>query len=184
MAWCILRTSGAQTLNLAASLLAIGLEVWTPRQMQTRRRPRSKVTQERELAIAPSFVFARARHLPVLAVISKAQVSGHPKFSVFYHGGRIPLIADSEVDGFRDAEDKARKVERRAKRRKLVMGQRVRLSEGAYAGLDGVVLDGEGKFSSVMLEGGFKMRIASWLLEPYDVFSDLTLDDSTAARAA
>ena len=58
--WCILRTSPGRTIALAASLNEAGIKAWTPQQTITRKRPRSSSTVERQLALAPTFVFAEA----------------------------------------------------------------------------------------------------------------------------
>jgi hypothetical protein len=162
--WCILRTSGAKTLPLADSLVAAGFEAWTPRKVHARRKPRSHLTAHREMPIAPTFVFVTAAHLHSLNLIRAMPVNPHPPFSIFTFSGRIPLIADSEISGFRNEEQKAALAERRTKQRRLVMGQRVRLNDGAYAGLSGVVADAKGGFTLVAFDGGMTMKIATWLL--------------------
>lgn len=167
--WCILRTSPGRTLGLMAALAAAGFEAWTPRQTQTRRRPRSKITVELEVPIAPTFVFVRAAHVRDLAAAEAALVNPFPVFSIFRHGGRIPLIADGEVDGLRQAEGRAQLLSRRKKRRAYVMGQRVRVGDGAFAGLTGTVEKGGDKFAIVGFGSTFRMRIATWLLSPDDV---------------
>ena len=106
-----------------------------------------------------------------------------PAFSIFHYAGRIPLIADGEIAGLRGAEDRARMTQRRSKRHKLVMGQRVNLSEGAYAGMSGVVEDGDGKFALVAFAGGIRMKIGTWLLSADDVCGN-DPGNGSAARAA
>ena len=109
--WCILRTSGARTLALAASLNDAGLEAWTP--LRTFKRLRSgkssridgkRITVEVDAPILPSFVFARIAHLLDLEHASRDPRSRHPAFSVFHHAGRIPVIADRDVAGLQEAE--------------------------------------------------------------------------------
>lgn len=180
--WCILRTSPGRTLGLAAALSAAGFTAWTPRQTQTRRRPRSKITFEVEVAIAPTFVFARAEHVRDLAAAEAALVNPFPAFSIFRHDGRIPLIADGEVEGLRKEEARNREIweraqerarldaERRTKRKRLVMGQRVRFGEeGAFAGLTGTIEQGGDRFVLGSFGQGFRLKIATWLLSPDDV---------------
>lgn len=181
--WCILRTSPGRTLGLLAALSAAGFDAWTPRQTQSRRRPRSKVTVELEVPIAPTFVFVRAAHVRDLAAAEAALVNPFPAFSIFRHGGRIPLIADGEVDGLRQAEDRAQLQARRKKRSAYVMGQRVRVGDGAFAGLTGVVEEGGDKFALIAFGSTFRMRIATWLLSADEV-EESQPNGGAAARAA
>lgn len=111
LGWCILRTSGARTLPLAASLSAAGLEAWTPTRTIKRQRfgarprvERHRVTVEMDVAILPTFVFARVTHILDLEHAAKDPASQHPPFSVFHHAGRIPLIADCDIMGLQEAE--------------------------------------------------------------------------------
>lgn len=180
-AWCILRTSPGRTLGLVAALTAAGYEAWTPSQMQTRRRPRSKVTFDLAVPIAPTFVFARAVHVRDLAAAEAMLVKPFPAFSIFRHAGRIPLVADGEVAGLREEEtrnqevweravERARVSAERAKRKRLVMGQRVRFGEkSAFAGMTGTVEQGGDRFVMAAFGQGFRMKIATWLLSPDDV---------------
>ncbi|SEM54568.1 hypothetical protein SAMN05192583_0577 [Sphingomonas gellani] len=109
--WCILRTSGGRTLALADFLIAAGLEAWTPRKTFKRDKPGRcrlidgrKPTVEIAAAILPTFVFARARHLPALADMLADPASLHPPFSIFRHAGRIPEVGSAEVQGLRNEE--------------------------------------------------------------------------------
>jgi hypothetical protein len=115
--WCILRTSGSRTLALADSLTKAGFEAWSPR--KTLRRAKAGVKWradgtrpmvELDAAILPTFVFARARDLQTLARVACADITPHPAFSIFRHGGRYPEIADSSVRGLQDAERDAAAV--------------------------------------------------------------------------
>jgi hypothetical protein len=180
--WCILRTSPGRTLGLAAALASAGFDAWTPRQTQTRCRPRSKIKFRVEVPIAPTIVFARAEHVRDLAAAEAALINPFPAFTIFRHLGRIPLVTDIEVEGLRHEErakreEWEREVERerlkaeRAKRKRLVLGQRVRFTaDSAAAGVTGVVEKGGDKFVMVMPDGGTRaMKIATWLLSPDDV---------------
>lgn len=168
-AWCILRTSGAKTLPLADSLDLSGLCVWTPRKMQVRRRPGGKLTVERESPITPTFVFAAAGELMELSSILAKPVSPHPPFSIFRHAGRVPLIADGEIDGLRREEDREKIYVSRSRRRGLVIGQRVRFDTGAIAGMEGVIRDQMGDYALISFAGGVTLKIASWLLPENDI---------------
>ncbi|WP_242186548.1 hypothetical protein [Sphingomonas sp. CARO-RG-8B-R24-01] len=111
----------------------------------------------------PSFVFARGNALPELADVLALPVSPHPPFSIFRYNGRIPLIADREVERLRTAE---RKVVPKAKQRVFSPGTRVHIPEGAFAGLSGIVEDGNGKSTMVCFGGNVSFNIATFLLQP------------------
>ena len=112
--WCILRTSGPKTLELATSLSAAGFEAWTPR--RTTKQPKRGVKVRRgmrrplvEVAapILPTFVFVRAFHLVELAQAAKDPARPHPHFSIFHFAGRVPLVGDRDVVGLQEEERRA-----------------------------------------------------------------------------
>jgi transcription antitermination factor NusG len=172
--WIILRTSGAKTIPLSESLAQAGFDVWTPRYIQTGKKGGKDV--ETQISIIPTFLFARAVHIADLAEISEAPVSQHPDFSFFRHAGRIPLIADSEIGGLRKAEEQSRVKSRRSKRRALVMGQRVKFTQGAFAGMGGEVvkLNRNGKAALVAFGGGLNVEIEAWQMP-----DDLVCNDTS-----
>lgn len=181
--WCILRTSGSRTIPLARSLAAAGFDVWTPIEHAEKRRPRSKVTIEYDAAIMPTFVFARARHLPDLAGVIAAPASPHPPFSLFRYYGAIVTLADGEISALREAEEQAAQREAARQRKKLKgerrhfnTGQMVNLSEGAFAGISGVVEEGDGKFAMVAFGGHARWKIAAFLLSPDSVIEQQGTD--------
>jgi hypothetical protein len=169
--WCILRTSGARTLSLARSLEQAGYEVWTPVETHVRRKPRSTARTEHDAPIMPTFVFARARHLPELARCLAMPLNPHPQFSIFHYLDRIPLLADAELSALRVAEDRAkvRTADRRAKRKSsgkvIPAGTEVSVSDGSWTGMSGVVEESEGKFALVAFGGRVRVKIATFLLE-------------------
>lgn len=168
--WCILRTSGARTLPLAKSLKAAGFDVWTPVQVDKRRLPRGRKGQiEREVPITPTFVFARADRAADLLRVLAMPVNPHPAFSVFRYLGRVPLIADREIAHLHGAEDRAKRVVLKAQRHAFVVGATVRVNEGAATGMSGIVEEGDGRFALVAFGGGFRMKIATFLLRPDEV---------------
>lgn len=162
--WCILRTTGGRTIQLARSLNEAGIEAWTPVHTINRRRPRSKITVEQEQPIAPTFVFAKACHLRELARVRVLPVSPHPPFSVFSHGGRVPLIADVEITGLHAAEDFAMRKVMKTKRRPFAIGQAVAMVSGSFAGMTGVIEESHGRFAVVSFGGNMRVKIDSWLL--------------------
>lgn len=175
--WCILRTAGPRTLPLVKSLDEAGFDVWTPRGwrqpkaplLPTKRQAAKEKAPPVAVPILPTFVFARADRLADLVRITRDPVSGHPAFSMFRHQGRFPLVSETELAQLRRADERAEVQARRKRRRRLVMGQRVSFSEGAFSGIEGVVEDQEGQFAIVAFAGGFRMKIAAWRDEFDDV---------------
>jgi len=105
--WCILRTSGGQTLPLAAWLREAGFDVWTPaREIRkvVRRGTRAEQRLEIAIPILPTFVFAQERDLAPIADVMDDENSLHPAFSIFRYSGRIPLVGDREIAGLRQEE--------------------------------------------------------------------------------
>jgi hypothetical protein len=168
--WCILRTSGARTIPLARSLVDAGIEAWTPINMTSRRRPRSKVRVEREAPIAPTFVFARACHLAELARMRMLPCSPHPGFSIFRHAGRIPLVSDLDMSGMRAVEDSERRKILRKQRQPIVIGQELTPTTGGFAGMTGIVEDAEGRYAIVNFGGWMRgVKVDSWLLDSTEI---------------
>lgn len=169
--WCILRTSGQKTLALARSLDAAGFSVWTPIDIKNRRRPRCGKMVEYELPVMPTFVFARAQHIWDLFRCLGQPVNPHPSFSIFHHRNRVPLISEAEMASLRNADEKAKRIERerqselKSKRRDFVQGQYVNVPDGPFQGLTGIVEECDGKFAMVAFKGSRPIKIASWLLE-------------------
>lgn len=176
--WCILRTAGQRTLALATSLTEAGIEAWTPGQIHLIAKTRRKPAQERHVAILPTFVFARAARLADLYQILRNPASRHPAFSIMHHAGDVPFIGEATIAGLRDAEAAAARVtearrravagqaQRHAKdalRRVLPIGQQVDMP-GAFAGFTGLVVGGSRKEACVVLPGGFRMKIDTWLV--------------------
>lgn len=164
--WCIIRTSAGRTLGLMASLSVAGIEAWTPRQILRKSKPgragRKPVNVEAEQAMLPGYLFVRAEHVRDLAAIRRLPASIHAPFSFFTIGGRIPLVADGDMEHLRRAEERALKTTRRIRRRHLVMGQRVSFTQGAFAGLSGVVQSAKGQAAQIVLDGGLQIKVASW----------------------
>lgn len=168
--WIILRTSGRCTLGLATSLKRAGYDVWTPAQTSTFRAPRTNAKREVTLPIIPTFVFARADRLLDLLDLADSPTKGHDEFSVFHYFGRIPLLADRELEALRSEETRA--VPKR-KRKVYSKGERVRIPEGSFAGMSGVVQQSDGSHVLVSFGGSMRVKIASFLLRPDHVGTDL-----------
>lgn len=135
----------------------------------------------------PTFVFARARHLPELAECLERPLNPHPSYSIFRHAGRIPILADSDIANLHRAEDDAKYASDRARRKSnrhaFPIGERVRTDEAGFAGLTGVVKSGDDKFALVSFGGAFEVKIATFLLSPYDV-QECRPEMGIAAKAA
>lgn len=193
--WCILRTSGAKTVPLAAALQAAGFRAWTPTEMQ-----RAKVAgklADRVSPIVPTFVFASEGHVIDLLVASQDPRCRFPSFSLFRRGDRVPLIGGGEMRALRDAEDLAAlrygqivegeaaehrrqlrvaELKRAAARRKalraqplgpMTLGTWVEVSDApALAGLTGQIVEARGNAAVVMFGGAMRMTIEAWQIVP------------------
>jgi transcription antitermination factor NusG len=161
--WCILRTAANKTLALATSLEKAGYEVWTPIESKTVRVPRANIKRKVTRPLLPTYVFARQPHMMDLISLANDCTTKHEPFRVFRMHNRLPLIDDASLSALRLAERKSKPAERA-----LAVGETVKLVEGGFAGLSGVVQSARGKFAMVQIDG-FKMplKIASWhLLRP------------------
>lgn len=160
--WIILRCSGQHTLKLANSLSAEGFDVWTPVETLRKREGPSRSRRADTLPVMPSYVFAASRHLHSLLAESEHPASQHPDFSVFRHWTRIPLIADETLDPLRIAERRRTPFEKIAK---FTRGEMVKLLEGGFAGLTGVVELTKGQYTLVTFPGfPMPIKISSLLL--------------------
>lgn len=186
--WCILRTSGPRTLLLAKSLNEAGIAAWTPTGGGSRRRPRSRDRIDYEVPILPTFVFAKAGWLAELNRCRDTLANPHPPFSIFHYCGTIPIVSDDEISSLRAAESDARRdaelARRKSSRHTFRVGNCVRLDDdSAFAGMTGIVKDGDDKFALVSFGGNFVLKIATFLLSP-DALQDAQPDNGTAAQAA
>jgi hypothetical protein len=183
LGWCILRTSGRNTLALADHLKREGFEVWTPVDHQPRRLPRRKQRVERQAPLMPTFVFAKASALADLIALSEQP--GRPiGFSLFRDGRRVPAIEDGELDALRGEETRSlarcRKAMQAGRRstRVYARGETVRVPEGSFGGMTGIVETSDGRFTLVCFGGAMSVKISTWLLAPDESYS------GPAARAA
>jgi hypothetical protein len=182
--WCILRTSGGRTIALMASLVEAGFDVWTPVQVERKRLPRGrKAHVERNVPIIPTFVFARAESIADLYRVLGMPVSPHPAFSIFRYAGRIPLVRDEEIANLRSAEERSKLAILKKQRRSIAPGTKVRTQEPAFMGLTGVVEEGDGRMAVVSFGGGFRVKIATWLLQPDRVGNDQPYSGAAALAA-
>ncbi len=170
--WCILRCSGSKTLELAASLNEAGFEAWAPVETVTKRVPRANVKRKVAIALLPGYVFVRARHVLDILALLNDPTKPLGKATLVREPERIPLVSDAALAPLRLAERYRKPLER-----KLTPGEKVRLTEGAFAGCNGVVETARGKFAMVLIPG-FRMplKIAEWHL--------LREDSSSGTRLA
>lgn len=188
-AWCILRTSGARTLNLASSLAKDGFDVWTPVEKAQVRGRRSHPPSESTVALMPSYVFARMDRIDELLALSRSPsltyrrwdqelrrmvLQGHPAFSVMKgmdNAAAFAEVPDRQLSALRMIETRrAPKPEVREAKR----GDRVRLTEESYAGLHGTVVSVGCAFHEVLLDGWVRpLKIARYL-------AHLEIDESHA----
>lgn len=179
--WCILRTSPARTLPLAASLVAAGVEAWTPTATIKRRVFRGKKqTKDHTAALTPTFVFARATAIGVLRADINAPRPVHPPFSLFRHLGEIKTVSDREIERLRQAE---RKSKPKGKRQTVPVGSLLKPTEGPYTGMEGVVQRSDGKFTLVAFGGWMNVQIETFTIRSDDVHA-LSKPDVTATGIA
>ena len=162
--WCVLRTTSASTIPLLKSLTALGMEVWTPVHVQKRQMPRTKAKVTREVAMMPTYLFARVAHLHDLVQLAVLPVKDHRDFRIFQHMNRYPLVSDAGLAALRTEERKLQVVEKA--KPAFGVGAKVRFAEGGFEGLSGVVESVKGKFAQVSLPGyyGNAIKVAAWHL--------------------
>ncbi|WP_404713177.1 hypothetical protein [Sphingomonas sp. MMS24-J13] len=180
--WCILRTSPGRTLSLAKSLAGAGFTIWTPSEVQTRRRPRTRTVREVDAPILPSFVFASADRVHDLRRITMLEMSPHPQFSIFQHGGKVPLIAERELARLRaeEADAQRRSALKRAERARRERGARPKAAipigqkvdgTGPWSGLTGTVTECDGRTAIVLFGGILPVTIDAWKLASGEVIA-------------
>lgn len=178
--WCILRTAGPRTMPLAKSLNEAGIDAWTPVEVRKRRRARSKAVVEFDVPMLPTFVFARADRVIDLARTRLDPRSPHPAFSIFQNSGRVALVSDAEMERLRTAE---RREAPKQRRQVFAAGTTVRVPEGPFGGMSGIVQKGDDKFTLVAFDGRMKVKISTFLLLPDEV-QIVNPKEGSAATAA
>lgn len=162
--WCILRCQSQSTLPLVRSLTRAGVEVWTPVEKVTKRVPRKNIKRVIDRALLPSYLFAQAQDMPTVLAIMNSPSKDHREFRLFKHNGGVPLIADSTLDALRQI---ARMSVAKATPPALHIGDRIKLTDGGFAGLTGEV-EAVGKTYATMRLPGFAMpiQVANYFLLP------------------
>lgn len=176
--WFILRTASSDTLRVHRNLSNYGMATWTPIERRFGRMPRTKARFEKEIALLPSYVFAKVEHLEEILRIALLPNKDIGRFSVFHHKGGIPLIADNQLRGLRAEETRVMGIFERLKRKgikgpQIDKGAVIRMDEGPFAGLCGVVEGQQGQNTLVSFSGYHRpIKIASLLLHPGIVLQD------------
>jgi transcription antitermination factor NusG len=157
--WCILRTPGLRTLKLAASLQDAGFDAWTPIEEVRRRVPRCKQTEHVRVAMTPSYVFVRERHLPELRRLEAIRGYRHPAFSVFrYYGatvfvrhGALHALRRLQQDSYLAALPVGPNRSTKPRGAPYDTGDTVKLTTGGLAGLECVVEASDGLMTTLAL---------------------------------
>lgn len=171
--WCILRCSNGKTLELAASLADAGFEAWSPAETISRRARSGTKREEIRRPLIASFVFARADRLDDLLALSHSPtlnyrvwdselrrmvVRGHPFFRV----SQLRSVPDRQLAHLRDIERKRRP---KGKAKAFEQGTVVRITEGGFEGLIGVVEECRGDYATITLDDwSAPAKVATWLL--------------------
>lgn len=191
-AWCILRCVGRTTLKLADSLGKDGFEVWAPRETRKIRIPRMNVRREVVLPLLPSYVFARARHL--VDLLGLASMPGKPRplgnksepahadFSVMQCFGKLPLVADCDLNGLRTLE--AKLTPRKKADWSFRPGASVKVEGGSFGGMTGDVQRSDNAHTLVCFSDKFVVKIATSLLLLDDIGMEQPLAGTAVRKAA
>lgn len=179
--WCILRTAAPSTLRLMESLVSAGFDAWTPTVTLSRRLPRSRKRVQYPVPLVSRFVFARADRIDDLVRLAATERKAQPAFSVFRYMGGYPLISDRNLEPLRTAEQREKPKE---DRRAFAKGEAVRLAEGAFAGMSGIVELAKGSHVLVCFPGWrIPIKIEAFHLRP-DVAKVGTPSRARLARPA
>jgi len=150
--WIILRMAASRTLAVTTSLKAAGFEVWTPMETVSRRRPRSRAMTAQKVPAMPTYCFARSRHLLDLAAEAVSPTSNHPQFSIFQYNDRVVFVSDANLDPLRYGRQQARG--KKGKPAPLWNpGETIRMTEGPFAGMSGIVEEVTGKLVLLCFPG-------------------------------
>jgi transcription antitermination factor NusG len=177
--WLILRCANCKTLELAASLCNAGFEAWAPAETIVLKPRRGNKRVEVRQPLMASFVFARADRLTDLLNLSHSPTlnyriwdsgqrrmvtRGHPYFRVFRLFGEFRFVPDAHLAGLRKLDLQRRP---KGKARPFAPGSQVRITEGGFEGLVGVVEECRGDYATVTIDDwGISPKVATWLLHP------------------
>ncbi len=145
--WCILRTGGPATLRLASSLQDAGIDAWTPTEHIRRRVPRAQTKEWRIAPLAPTYVFVRSIHLADLRQIERAEISPHPRFSIFRYYGETVFVRHAALhplraiqqESYRDALPASGRRPGKPRGVAYEHGDIVKITDGAFNGFEAFV---------------------------------------------
>jgi transcription antitermination factor NusG len=199
----ILRCANCKTLELAASLTDAGFEAWSPVEVEKKlvKDPRKLIADkvvETRIPLTPSFVFANADRMDDLLALSHSPTlnyriwdselrrmvtKGHPHFRLFRHLGEIAVIAAVHLEPLRNIE---RRRKPRGAVKPIAVGTLVRLTEGGFAGMTGMVDSVRGKRAIVSFsQYPFPVEFPTWLLrEELDRSAAVNVNTRPSERAA
>jgi transcription antitermination factor NusG len=189
--WCILRCRGAATLRLAESLTDDGLEAWSPRETRKIRIPRMNVRRDVVLPLLPSYVFAKASQLVELLQLSAMPIkprrgaqseASHADFSVMHCFGKLPLVADTDLNGLRSLE--AKLTPRKKAEHSFPEGAEVKVESGSFGGMVGCVKRSDRGQTLVCFNEKYTVKISTSLLLPSELGVLLPYDGNAALDAA
>ena len=172
--WFILRMASSDTLSVLKGLLKAGFDAWTPIERRRGRMPRTRTAYDKEFALMPSYVFVNIHHLAEIQHMALVPPRNIPRFTLFQYQGGVPLIADNQLDALRYEEGRLQAVYDRAVRKgkkgpRFNPGETIRIEEGPFAGMDGIVTDQTGQFTLVNFVGfASPIKISSLLLKRED----------------
>ena len=172
--WFILRMASSDTLSVLKGLLKAGYDAWTPIERRRGRMPRTRTAYDKEFALMPSYVFVNIHHLAEIQHMALVPPRNIPRFTLFQYQGGVPLIADNQLDALRYEEGRLQAVYDRALRKgkkgpRFNPGETIRIEEGPFAGMDGIVTDQTGQFTLVNFAGfASPIKISSLLLKRED----------------
>ena len=172
--WFILRMASSDTLSVLKGLLKAGYDAWTPIERRRGRMPRTRTAYDKEFALMPSYVFVNIHHLAEIQHMALVPPRNIPRFTLFQYQGGVPLIADNQLDALRYEEGRLQAVYDRALRKgkkgpRFNPGETIRIEEGPFAGMDGIVTDQTGQFTLVNFVGfASPIKISSLLLKRED----------------
>jgi transcription antitermination factor NusG len=178
--WCILRTANRSTLGLAGSLAKDGFTTWTPAETRSVRVPRRNVKREVRFPMLPSFVFARAAHLIDLLQLAEMPVkprrgaglldAAHAAFHVMHLNDRIPVVADHDLANLRRIE--ARRQVRSRAPFAFPRDAAVRVKDGPFGGMTGVVVRSSEARTSLRFDGGWPVELPTLLLDRAELYAN------------
>jgi transcription antitermination factor NusG len=205
--WCILRCSGAKTLELAASLNEAGFEAWAPVEVRERLAGRKRDTIEQVVPILPEYVFVPFHLLNELIALQRSPsltyqvwdsalrhmvTKGRPYFRFLLSQGEIRPVRAAGLQALRTLEaDLAEATERRREANKqkgpppqFKEGDIVRVVGAGFDGLDLTVAEtNQGRLVKLKHPSWmWTVEISAWILEQVQLKGEPS--EQTAAKAA